>query len=83
MIPAKHEKVGIVGGSRDGSTVAVVDPSQCALVLVVQLVDGQYVTDMQAQVGPREAYQLLAQVAKELRRKHPDEFAPREGGDPR
>ena len=53
MIPAKHEKVGIVGGSRDGSTVAVVDPSQCALVLVVQVVDGQYVTDMQAQIGDR------------------------------
>lgn len=60
MIPAKHEKVGIV------STVAVVDPSQCALVLVVQVVDGQYVTE-----------------AKELRRKHPDELAPHEGGDPR
>ena len=74
MLPAKHEKVGIVGGSRDGAKVAVVDPSQCALVLVVQEVDGEWVTDLQSQVGPANVYRILAGVAKELRRKHPDAF---------
>lgn len=53
MLPAKHEKVGIVGGSRDGAKVAVVDPSQCALVLVVQEVDGQWVTDMRSRPASR------------------------------
>ena len=66
MIPTKHEKVGIVGGSHDGSTVAVVDPSQCALVLVVQLVDGQYVTDMQAQIM---ALMVLAQGSSTVEEK--------------
>ena len=74
MLPAKHEKVGIVGGSRDGATVAVVDPSQCALVLVVQEVDGEWVTDLQAQVGPADAYRILVAVGKDLRSKHPDAF---------
>ncbi len=74
MLPAKHEKVGIVGGSRDGAEVAVVDPSQCALVLVVQEVDGEWVTNLQAQVGAADVYRILAGVAKELRRKHPDAF---------
>lgn len=74
MIPSKHAKAEVIGGERDGQRLAVVDPRDCLLMLVVQDVDGQMVTDMWSDLPPREVFAILREGAVAIRKRYPDDF---------